>query len=75
MSSRGPQSSVPDLCFLTRSACVKAPFSTLLPRAFLIRKFARNLAIAPETVKSHVKNIFTKLDAEKRPRAHRASGL
>jgi LuxR family transcriptional regulator, maltose regulon positive regulatory protein len=33
------------------------------------KEIARNLAIAPETVKSHVKRIFTKLGAEKRAQA------
>jgi LuxR family transcriptional regulator, maltose regulon positive regulatory protein len=33
------------------------------------KEIARNLAIAPETVKSHVKNIFAKLDVEKRAHA------
>ncbi len=33
------------------------------------KEIARNLAIAPETVKSHVKHIFIKLGAEKRAQA------
>ena len=33
------------------------------------KEIARNLVIAPETVKSHVKHIFTKLGAEKRAQA------
>jgi LuxR family maltose regulon positive regulatory protein len=33
------------------------------------KQIARNLAIAPETVKSHVKHIFTKLNVEKRAQA------
>ena len=33
------------------------------------KEIARNLAIAPETVKSHVKNIFSKLDVERRAQA------
>ena len=33
------------------------------------KEIARNLAIAPETVKSHVKHIFIKLNAEKRAQA------
>jgi LuxR family maltose regulon positive regulatory protein len=33
------------------------------------KEIARNLAIAPETVKSHVKNIFIKLNVEKRAQA------
>jgi LuxR family maltose regulon positive regulatory protein len=33
------------------------------------KEIARNLAIAPETVKSHVKHIFTKLNVERRAQA------
>jgi LuxR family transcriptional regulator, maltose regulon positive regulatory protein len=33
------------------------------------KEIARNLSIAPETVKSHVKHIFTKLNVEKRAQA------
>jgi LuxR family maltose regulon positive regulatory protein len=33
------------------------------------KEIARNLSIAPETVKSHVKNLFAKLNAEKRAQA------
>lgn len=33
------------------------------------KEIARNLAIAPETVKSHIKHIFTKLNVEKRAQA------
>lgn len=33
------------------------------------KEIARNLTIAPETVKSHVKNLFAKLNAEKRAQA------
>jgi LuxR family maltose regulon positive regulatory protein len=33
------------------------------------KEIARQLAIAPETVKSHVKHIFTKLNVEKRAQA------
>jgi LuxR family transcriptional regulator, maltose regulon positive regulatory protein len=33
------------------------------------KEIARDLAIAPETVKSHVKNIFAKLNVEKRAQA------
>jgi len=33
------------------------------------KEIARNLAIGPETVKSHVKHIFTKLGVEKRAQA------
>jgi LuxR family transcriptional regulator, maltose regulon positive regulatory protein len=33
------------------------------------KEIARNLAITPETVKSHVKHIFAKLNVEKRAQA------
>jgi LuxR family transcriptional regulator, maltose regulon positive regulatory protein len=33
------------------------------------KEIARNPAIAPETVKSHVKNIFAKLNVERRAQA------
>jgi DNA-binding CsgD family transcriptional regulator len=33
------------------------------------KEIARNLAIGPETVKTHVKHIFTKLNVEKRAQA------
>src|ERR1700716_294424 len=33
------------------------------------KEIAKNLAIAPETVKSHIKNMFIKLKAEKRAQA------
>ncbi len=33
------------------------------------KEIARSLGIAPETVKSHVKNIFDKLSVEKRAQA------
>jgi LuxR family maltose regulon positive regulatory protein len=33
------------------------------------KEIARDLAIAPETVKSHVKNIFIKLNVERRVQA------
>jgi LuxR family maltose regulon positive regulatory protein len=33
------------------------------------KEIARDLAIAPETVKSHVKNIFAKLNVERRAQA------
>ena len=33
------------------------------------KEIARNFAITPETVKSHVKHIFTKLNVEKRAQA------
>ena len=41
----------------------------LIAQGLSNKEIARNLAIAPETVKSHVKKIFTKLDAEKRAQA------
>jgi LuxR family transcriptional regulator, maltose regulon positive regulatory protein len=33
------------------------------------KEIARNLAITPETVKSHVKHIFTKLNVDNRAQA------
>jgi LuxR family maltose regulon positive regulatory protein len=42
---------------------------TLIGQGLSNKEIARNLAIAPETVKSHVKRIFTKLGAEKRAQA------
>jgi LuxR family maltose regulon positive regulatory protein len=33
------------------------------------KEIARTLGITPETVKSHVKSIFTKLDVDKRAQA------
>src|SRR5262249_37809787 len=48
----------------------------LIAQGLSHKEIARNLAIAPETVKSHVKHIFTKLGAEKRSQAAaRAQGL
>jgi LuxR family transcriptional regulator, maltose regulon positive regulatory protein len=41
----------------------------LIAQGLSNKEIARNLAIAPETVKSHVKRIFTKLGAEKRAQA------
>jgi LuxR family transcriptional regulator, maltose regulon positive regulatory protein len=41
----------------------------LIAQGLSNKEIARNLAIAPETVKSHVKHIFTKLGAEKRAQA------
>jgi LuxR family maltose regulon positive regulatory protein len=41
----------------------------LIAKGLSNKEIARNLAIAPETVKSHVKSIFVKLDAEKRAQA------
>jgi LuxR family maltose regulon positive regulatory protein len=40
------------------------------------KEIARTLGIAPETVKSHVKNMFVKLSVERRAQAvHRAQSL
>jgi LuxR family maltose regulon positive regulatory protein len=41
----------------------------LIAQGLSNKEIARNLAIAPETVKSHVKHIFTKLGVEKRAQA------
>jgi LuxR family maltose regulon positive regulatory protein len=41
----------------------------LIAQGFSNKEIARNLAIAPETVKTHVKRIFIKLDSEKRAQA------
>ena len=41
----------------------------LIAKGLSNKEIARSLAIAPETVKSHVKNIFIKLDADKRAQA------
>jgi len=41
----------------------------LIAKGLSNKEIARNLIIAPETVKSHVKSIFVKLDAEKRAQA------
>jgi LuxR family maltose regulon positive regulatory protein len=41
----------------------------LIAQGLSNKEIARNLTIAPETVKSHVKRIFTKLGAEKRAQA------
>jgi LuxR family maltose regulon positive regulatory protein len=41
----------------------------LIAQGLSNKEIARNLAIAPETVKSHVKRIFMKLGAEKRAQA------
>ncbi len=42
---------------------------TLIAEGQSNKEIARNLDIAPETVKSHVKHIFTKLNVEKRAQA------
>jgi ATP/maltotriose-dependent transcriptional regulator MalT len=41
----------------------------LIAKGLSNKEIARSLAIAPETVKSHVKNIFIKLNSEKRAQA------
>jgi LuxR family maltose regulon positive regulatory protein len=41
----------------------------LVAKGLSNKEIARNLAIAPETVKSHIKSIFIKLNAEKRAQA------
>jgi LuxR family maltose regulon positive regulatory protein len=41
----------------------------LIAQGLSNKEIARNLTIAPETVKTHVKHIFTKLGAEKRAQA------
>jgi LuxR family maltose regulon positive regulatory protein len=41
----------------------------LIAKGLSNKEIARSLAIAPETVKSHVKHIFTKLGVEKRAQA------
>jgi len=41
----------------------------LIAQGLSNKEIARNLAITPETVKSHVKHIFIKLGAEKRAQA------
>jgi LuxR family transcriptional regulator, maltose regulon positive regulatory protein len=41
----------------------------LIAKGLSNKEIARSLAIAPETVKSHVKRIFIKLDAERRAHA------
>jgi LuxR family maltose regulon positive regulatory protein len=55
---------------------LKEPLSTregvilnLIADGLSNKEIARNLAIAPETVKSHVKNLFVKLNTEKRAQA------
>jgi LuxR family maltose regulon positive regulatory protein len=41
----------------------------LIAQGLSNKQIARSLAIAPETVKSHVKHIFAKLSVEKRAQA------
>jgi LuxR family maltose regulon positive regulatory protein len=41
----------------------------LIAQGLSNKEIARNLAIAPETVKSHVKHIFIKLGTERRAQA------
>jgi LuxR family maltose regulon positive regulatory protein len=59
-----PKSLLADLLSARESAILK-----LIGQGLSNKEIARNLAIAPETVKSHVKHIFTKLGAEKRAQA------
>jgi len=48
----------------------------LIAQGCVTKEIARMLSIAPETVKSHVKNIFVKLNVQKRAQAvSRAQGL
>jgi LuxR family maltose regulon positive regulatory protein len=42
---------------------------SLIGEGFSNKEIARELAIAPETVKSHIKHIFTKLNVERRAQA------
>jgi LuxR family maltose regulon positive regulatory protein len=60
----------------TAAAAISEPLSAregdilmLIAEGLSNKEIARNLAIAPETVKSHVKHIFTKLNVEKRAQA------
>jgi LuxR family maltose regulon positive regulatory protein len=60
----GPKSVLADPLSAREGAILK-----LIGQGLSNKEIARNLAIAPETVKSHVKHIFTKLGAEKRAQA------
>jgi LuxR family maltose regulon positive regulatory protein len=58
------------------TSAISEPLSTregvilkLIAEGLSNKEIARNLAITPETVKSHVKHIFTKLNVEKRAQA------
>jgi LuxR family maltose regulon positive regulatory protein len=60
----GPKSVLADPLSAREGAVLK-----LIGQGLSNKEIARDLAIAPETVKSHVKHIFTKLGAEKRAQA------
>ena len=60
----GPKSVLADPLSTREGAILK-----LIGQGLSNKEIARNLAITPETVKSHVKHIFTKLGAEKRAQA------
>jgi LuxR family maltose regulon positive regulatory protein len=60
----GPKSVLADPLSAREGAILR-----LIGQGLSNKEIARNLDIAPETVKSHVKNIFTKLGAEKRAQA------
>ena len=60
----GPKSALVDPLSAREGAILK-----LIGQGLSNKEIARDLAIAPETVKSHVKHIFTKLGAEKRAQA------
>ena len=53
----------------SRSAFAKARSSTLIAQGRSNKEIARTLSIAPETVKTHMKHIFTKLNVERRAQA------
>ena len=60
----GPRSALKDALSAREGAILN-----LIADGLSNKEIARNLAIAPETVKSHVKNLFAKLNAEKRAQA------
>jgi DNA-binding CsgD family transcriptional regulator len=60
----GPRSALKDALSTREGAILN-----LIADGLSNKEIARNLAIAPETVKSHVKNLFVKLNAEKRAQA------
>ena len=60
----GPKSVLADPLSAREGAILK-----LIGQGLSNKEIARNLAIGPETVKSHVKHIFAKLGAEKRAQA------
>jgi LuxR family maltose regulon positive regulatory protein len=61
---QAPTSATPESLSTRESDILK-----LIAEGLSNKEIARNLAIAPETVKSHVKNIFTKLNVERRAQA------